>query len=249
MTPGAPVSVSQIAPGVHAIRLRFVWVHLLEGDVPTLIDTGMPGSRPAIARALATIGRSIDEIGRIVCTHAHPDPAGGARELTRKSVDILMQPADIAAISAGAIATVSRPSRAGLLAYATPTPARLDPIEDHTVLPVTGGLRVVHTPGHTPGSICLYAERDRILFVGDALQVTRGRLDFANTIASTDIATARRSVRRLARLDVDTIVFSHYEPWRRHANEALAELAARAASPGRSTTDPTAALRSARRRR
>ena len=222
-------AVSEIAPGVQAIRLRFVRVHLLDGDVPTLIDTGMPGSGTVIARALTTLGRSIDEVERIVCTHAHPDHAGGARELSREGVAILMHPADIAAISAGAIEAVSRPTRAGLLAYATPTPPRLDPVDDGTVLPVLGGLRVVHTPGHTPGSICLYAERDRMLFVGDALQVTRGRLDFANTVASTDIAKARRSVRRMAELDVDTIVFSHYEPWRGNADAALAELASRAA--------------------
>jgi glyoxylase-like metal-dependent hydrolase (beta-lactamase superfamily II) len=126
---------------------------------------------------------------------------------------------------------MARPTRARLLAWSTPTPPsdRLHPIDGGAVLPALGGLRVIHTPGHTPGSICLYAEGPRALFVGDALQVTRGRVDFANSVASTDISTARRSVRRLAELDVDTIVFSHYEPWRRDATAALAELAARAA--------------------
>lgn len=219
----------QIAAGVHAIRLRFVWVHVLDGDVPTLVDAGLPGSRPTIARGLAEVGREIDDIGRIICTHAHPDHAGGARELAGDSVEVLMHPADIEAISAGPREVLSRPSRARVLAYATPTPGRLTAIGEGAMLPALGGLRVVHTPGHTPGSICLYAERDRVLFVGDALQVTRGRLDFANAVASTDIATARRSVRRLAELDVDTIVFSHYQPWRRRASDALADLAARAA--------------------
>jgi hypothetical protein len=40
-------SVEEIAPGVHAVRLRFAWVHLLEasepGDGPTLVDCGLPG--------------------------------------------------------------------------------------------------------------------------------------------------------------------------------------------------------------
>jgi len=228
-----PARTIEIAPGVWAIRLRFVWVQAIDGDGLTLLDTGLPGSRQTIARGLAAIGRSIDEIGRIVCTHAHPDHAGGARELAGDRLEVFMHPADIAAISAGAVQSLSRPSRAGLLAYATPTPTRLVPLEDGVVLPILGGLRVIHTPGHTPGSICLYAERDRILFVGDALQVTRGRLDFANAVASTDIAAARGSVHRLADLDVDTIVFSHYEPWRHGATDALARLADRAHSrPG-----------------
>jgi glyoxylase-like metal-dependent hydrolase (beta-lactamase superfamily II) len=221
--------VEEIAPGVQAIRLRFVWVHVLDGDVPTLVDAGLPGSRAAIARGLSPMGLALDDIGRIVCTHAHPDHAGGAREIAGDRLEVLMHPADIAAISAGARAVLSRPSRARLLALTTPVPIRLTPIEHGAIIPVLGGLRVVHTPGHTPGSVCLYGERDRVLLVGDALQVTRGRLDFANTVASTDIASARRSVRRLAKLDVETIVFSHYRPWRRRANDALAELAARAA--------------------
>jgi glyoxylase-like metal-dependent hydrolase (beta-lactamase superfamily II) len=225
--------VEAIAPGVHAIRLRFLWIHALQGDGETaggritLIDAGLPRSRPTIERGLASIGHSIGDVGRIVCTHAHPDHAGGVRGLAGEGVDVLMHPSDIDAISAGALAALTRPSRSGLLAYATPTPGRLHPVDDGAVLPVLDGLRVVHTPGHTPGSICLYGPRDRLLFVGDALQVTRGRLDFANTVASTDIATARRSVRRLAALNVETIVFSHYKPWRDDANAALAELAAR----------------------
>src|SRR3990170_32393 len=96
-----PARTIEIAPGVWAIRLRFVWVQAIDGDGLTLLDTGLPGSRQTIVRGLAAIGRSIDEIGRIVCTHAHPDHAGGARELAGDSVEVLMHPADIEAISAG----------------------------------------------------------------------------------------------------------------------------------------------------
>ena len=71
-----------------------------------------------------------------------------------------------------------------------------------------GGLRVVHTPGHTPGSVCLYAERLRLLFTGDVLQVIRGRLAYASWFFSHDHAGARASVERLAALEVDTIALS-----------------------------------------
>ena len=62
------------------------------------------------------------------------------------------------------------------------------PIEDGDVLPVLGGLEVVHTPGHTPGSVCLYGARDRVLFVGDVLQRRRGRVSFASGLYSDDHA-------------------------------------------------------------
>jgi glyoxylase-like metal-dependent hydrolase (beta-lactamase superfamily II) len=115
-----------------------------------------------------------------------------------------------------------------LIQYLTPVPERCTPLEDGTVLPLLGGLRVVHTPGHTPGSVCLYAERLRLLFTGDVLQVIRGRLAYASWFFSHDHAGARASVERLAALEVDTIAFSHYPPWTDDPNGALRELAAAA---------------------
>jgi glyoxylase-like metal-dependent hydrolase (beta-lactamase superfamily II) len=67
-----------------------------------------------------------------------------------------------------------------------------------------------------------------LLFVGDALQARRGRVGFASRLYSDDYAGARASVKRMAELDVETIVFSHYPPWREDANGMLRELAARA---------------------
>src|SRR5947208_2623019 len=81
------------------------------------------------------------------------------------------------------------------------------PIEDGDVLPVLGGLEVIHTPGHTAGSVCLYAARDRLLFVGDALECRRGKVGFASAIFSDDVAQARASVKRMAERDVNTIIF------------------------------------------
>jgi glyoxylase-like metal-dependent hydrolase (beta-lactamase superfamily II) len=93
---------------------------------------------------------------------------------------------------------------------------------------VLGGLEVIHTPGHTPGSVCLYARGPRILFTGDVLQVRFGRLAFASPIFSHDHAQARASVQRLTHLEVDMIAFSHYRPMREGAKAALAGLAERA---------------------
>ena len=76
--------------------------------------------------------------------------------------------------------------------------------------PRFGGLEVIHTPCHTPGSVCLHGHRDRVLFVGDTLQRRFGRVSYASALYSGDVTAARRAVKRLASLDVNTIVFSHY---------------------------------------
>ena len=215
----------EIAAGVHAIPLLRVRAFALTDDELTLVDAGFASSRRRIERDLARLGHPLADLRRIVCTHGHPDHAGGVAELETPDVEVCMHPADLTRLQVGVRDALRRPTRGGLLASVVRPPSHVHPVEDGDVLPVLGGLRVVHTPGHTPGSICLYAPRDRLLFTGDVLQRRRGRVTFASRIYSDDHAAARASIRRLAALDVATIVFSHYPPLRDGANEALANLA------------------------
>ena len=161
----------------------------------------MRGSLPRLHAAVIALGRAPAEIARFVVTHGHPDHAGGAA-----GAPILMHPADrerTLHLNAGTIAR--RLAVRGL-------PPTTD-LVDGQVLPVLGGLRVVHTPGHTPGSVCLYAERDGLLFSGDALwRDPAGSLHRPNRYWSEDLESARRSVSVLARLEVDTILFGHLPP-------------------------------------
>jgi len=225
----------KIAPGVHQVRMLGADAFLLEEERLTLIDAGMVGSRLLLERYLRRIGRRLDELERIICTHGHPDHIGGVGELVRDrdDVTVLIHPDDLAGLQrplreAMATAASHGERRGRIIQYLTRTPAGAATVEDGDLLPLLGGLRVVHTPGHTPGSICLYLEQSRVLFTGDVLQVIRGRLTYASAFFSHDHAGARSSVERLAALDVAVIALSHYPPWRDGANEALAELAARA---------------------
>jgi glyoxylase-like metal-dependent hydrolase (beta-lactamase superfamily II) len=73
-----------------------------------------------------------------------------------------------------------------------------------------GDLQVLHTPGHTPGSICLLAERELLLFSGDTVfsDGCFGRYDFPGG-SRIDLA---RSLDRLALLDVEGLYPGHGEP-------------------------------------
>ena len=229
----------EIAPGVHAIQLRNVSAFVITDDRLTLIDAGLSGSRPALVRGLEALGRSEDEIERIICTHGHLDHAGGVREMVDaaeaagREIDVCIHPADLAGMRLTIREALAAPQggtrRGHVLQSMTPPPGPAVPIEDGDVLPLLGGLEVIHTPGHTPGSVCLYARGPRILFTGDVLQVRRGHLAFASPIFSHDHAQARASVRRLTDFDVDIIAFSHYRPLREGASDALAALARQAA--------------------
>jgi glyoxylase-like metal-dependent hydrolase (beta-lactamase superfamily II) len=212
---------------VVAVELGRVQAHLVLEPELSLIDCGYARSSSRIARAVADQGRSMVELARVVCTHGHPDHAGGARELALAGIPVLIHPADGERLAITWRQMLRRPSRGGLFAAMTPEPPQTVPIEDGDVLPVLGGLRVVHTPGHTPGSVCLFGARDRVLFVGDMLQRRFGRVSFASSLYSDDIAMARRAVQRLTSLDVETVVFSHYPPLTEGASETLASLARR----------------------
>lgn len=218
----------EIAPRLHAVRVMSGYLYLIAEPAMTLIDAGLMGSGRAVRRYATKIDRSIDELTRIICTHAHPDHIGGVRELAGdRDVEVLMHPADLAGLSVTLRDAVANRNRGQLIAYFTRHPGEATPINDGDLLPIMGGLQVVHTPGHTPGSVCLYATQHRILFVGDALQVVRGKLTFASSVFSEDIALARASVARMAALDVETIAFAHYPPWRDDASGALRALAQR----------------------
>jgi glyoxylase-like metal-dependent hydrolase (beta-lactamase superfamily II) len=220
----------QIAPAVHAVPLRSGYVFLIDEPQMTLVDAGLSGSRRVVDRHVQGIGRSLDDLTRIICTHAHPDHIGGVRELAGdRDVEVLMHPADLDGLKVTLRDAVANRNRGQLIAYFTRHPGEATPIVDGQVLPILGGLQVVHTPGHTPGSVCLYAPRHKLLFTGDVLQVIRRKVTFASAFFSDDMAMARASVARLAELDVETIAFSHYPAWRDGANAALRGLADRAA--------------------
>jgi len=211
---------------IATILLTRVRAHLILEDELTLIDCGLAGSTGAIRRAVTALGRSMDDLTRVICTHGHPDHAGAARELARAGVPIHMHAADGRRLRTCWRQFVRRPSRHRLFAAMTPNPPEFVAMRDGDTLSVLGGLEVVHTPGHTAGSVSLYGPRDRVLFVGDALEMRGGRLGFANGFCSEDLDKARRQVRRLAQLDVKTIVFSHYPPLREAARSMLEGLAA-----------------------
>ena len=210
---------------VVELQLERVKAHLVLEPELSLIDCGYAGSVPGIQRGIAANGRDPATLRRVVITHGHPDHAGGARDLAAGGADILIHPADAERLKITWRDVVRQPSRGHVFAAMTPEPPHFHPIEDGDVLPMLGGLRVVHTPGHTPGSVCLYGARDRILFVGDVLQRRFGRVSFASRLYSDDYAAARRSVKRLAELDVKTVVFSHFTALEEGAAETLARLA------------------------
>ncbi len=217
----------EVAKDVHALRLIGVNAFLITGEELTLIDAGHRGSGVMLRRHLAHLGHDLRDIRRIVCTHGHPDHIGGVQEIARVSgAQVLMHPADMERLRIRFRDVITgRPAPGAIIAYLTQAPSEAAAAQDGDVLPALGGLQVLHTPGHTPGSICLYSPTRRLLIVGDLLQRVRGAVTLPNYFFTDDMGLARRSIARLADLDVETILFSHYPAVRQGGREALRALA------------------------
>jgi glyoxylase-like metal-dependent hydrolase (beta-lactamase superfamily II) len=216
----------EVLPNVHAVRVIGAQAYLLvDGDEITLVDAGHVGSGRMLRRYLARLGRSTEHITRIVCTHGHPDHIGGVHEIAGWSgAEIYLHQADSERLRIGLRDVIANFSPGPVIALLTRAPAHAKPLEDGEMLPALGGLQVLHTPGHTPGSICLYSPRYRFVIVGDTLQRIKGRVTLPNYFFTDDMAQARRSIARVADLDVETILFSHYPPYREDARAALRAL-------------------------
>jgi glyoxylase-like metal-dependent hydrolase (beta-lactamase superfamily II) len=164
-------------------------------DGVTLIDTGLHAGGEPIAAALHGIGAEWTDLSDVVLTHAHPDHVGAMATVT--------------ALAPGATLRGGRDD-------VFPTPVR--PAADGDTV---RGLRIVATPGHTPGHLCVLDEAHGTLFTGDAIGSQAGELTQGPAGFIADRRDAARSLRRLADLRPGRMIFAHGDEVRDPA-EALA---------------------------
>ena len=164
-------------------------LYLIKDDPLTLIDTG-PKTDEAystLKSEIARVGSEIAKLRRIILTHTHEDHCGLAAKLARESgATVHVHEWELSNITSLDVTRVSRPllERAGVPAdeiddmsaryarihnYAEAVEDALSYKDDDEFVFASGSLRVVHTPGHTPGSSCLFRESNRLLLSGDTV--------------------------------------------------------------------------------
>jgi len=177
---------------------------ILEPDGLTIIDTGMPFSDKQSLKYIASLGRSAEEIKRILITHADLDHYGCLSALKESSGARTYASQPEAEAMAKGIS--SRPVNRTVGRFQAfvirmmgkllkPTPIQVDEIlTDGQVLPVLTGLQVVETPGHAPGHLSFYAPSLHVLFCGDSmksndkgLRASRSRNNWNQTLADDSV--------------------------------------------------------------
>ena len=205
----------ELLPGVHWIRgVRGGNVFLLEEpQALTLIDAGLPGSADRILSYIRSIGREPQELRAIVITHSHPDHAGGAAKLReRTGAQVWAHRADTVqgATAHPLVRFWGAPGPLGAWLFPKVTVDRV--LEGSETLPVLGGLRVLHTSGHTPGSICLLLERYQALFTGDMVIGNGLRLSRSLFFPGSNAQDYWHSLRRLAAMAFQVVLTGHGPP-------------------------------------
>jgi glyoxylase-like metal-dependent hydrolase (beta-lactamase superfamily II) len=236
----------QLAPSLHRLGGSTVVNSYLVADATgvTLIDAGLPGYWSHLPDELAAMGRSIEDLRGVVLTHGDTDHVGFAERLRReRGVPVYVHQAD----AARARFEVKKPSSGwgpvkvgallGFLWYSArngalriPPLSEVVPFDDGATLDLPGSPRVVHLPGHTPGSAAIHVPAVDALFVGDALttrNVLTGETGPRIAPFTLDPDGARSSWARLDGIDARWMLVGHGDPWDGGVGEALRQARAR----------------------
>lgn len=188
--PAEPSSDAALG-GWHRANLGIVSAYILvRGGEAVLVDTGVEGKASDIEAVLSEAGSNWAELGHLILTHKHPDHIG----------------------SAGAI--LEQASEAVIYAGEQDIPA----IELSREITAVGdgdevaGLRIISTPGHTPGHVSVLDPTSRVFVTGDAMVGQDGGVGRPSEQFTEDMDEAMRSVAKVAELDFDIVLVGHGEP-------------------------------------
>jgi glyoxylase-like metal-dependent hydrolase (beta-lactamase superfamily II) len=212
-------SSTLVIPGVFQVTHRGANVLVIAEKKITLIDTGLRESALQILEFIHQLGRSPEEIDLIILTHNHIDHMGGLAEIKKHtSAKVAVHIADIGkrlhppAADSRYREPLAR-IKSQLHSVFSVLPDDVDiRLNGGETLDCLGGLEVIHTPGHTPGSISLYSKKHRILVTGDLIRKRRKLLLLPPRLVSFDIEENLKSIKKISAYDISILCFGHGLP-------------------------------------
>jgi glyoxylase-like metal-dependent hydrolase (beta-lactamase superfamily II) len=216
----------EISKGVEMLHLDFHGniIHptlLWDQEMAVLIDTGFPGQIEDLRVAMEMVGVLFDKLKVVILTHQDLDHIGSLPEILREcgsNINVYAHELD-------------RPYIQGDLPLLkdgnleNPPKGKVDhTLIDGQELPYCGGIRVIHTPGHTPGHISLYLRQSKTLIAGDSMYSVNGILGGIHASTTLDMKAARLSLEKYLALDIASVVCYHGELSNVNVNDQILRL-------------------------
>jgi glyoxylase-like metal-dependent hydrolase (beta-lactamase superfamily II) len=211
----------RVIEGVHVVPMGMANAFLIEDkEGLTLIDAGFPHKETAVFKAIRGLGRRSDELKHLIFTHGHPDHIGSAAAIVQEtSARTYMHPLDIPMAKSGGPFRPMSPAP-GLLRQVMcrlfynhnerVAPVAIDqPLNDGEILPIAGGIKIIHVPGHCAGQVALLWPPGHMLFAADVCMNVMG---LGDPVGFECLQDGRTSQRKLASLSFDVAGFGHGEP-------------------------------------
>lgn len=223
----------KIATNIYSVSLGFVNVYLIDKEQLTLIDTGVPGSEKKIIRAIQQLGYQPKDLRNILISHLHYDHTGSLQALKRETGAIVyMHSLEADAYSNGNVMRTVEPSPGilnALIVRATISgkkpPVKNESFQiDQTLqggeeIPGTGGVKAIHTPGHTAGHLAFFILGEGgTIFLGDAAS-NMVKLGFS--ILYENFQLGKQTLTNISRLSFERACFSHGGPILSNASAQL----------------------------
>ena len=238
----------RLAPSLHLIGSNIVNSYLVEeaGQV-TIVDAGLPGYWRDLPAELRAMGRTLEDVRAVVLTHGDTDHVGFAERLRReRGVPVYVHELD----AARARGEVKKPGSGwgpikirpllGFLVYSglrgglrVPPLTEVVTFGDGATLDVPGAPRIVHLPGHTPGSVAIHVPGVDAVFLGDAMttrSVLTGEVGPRLAPFTLEKDQALASLAKLDGIDATWALPGHGEVWSGGLQEALRQIWASAAA-------------------
>lgn len=210
----------QITPEIHALSIPFsvqtpagpiprtvnVFLHI--GAKVTLIDSGVAGSERRIFSYLDGLGLGPESIGRLILTHSHPDHVGAAKAIKEATgCRVSAHAAERSWIEDTDLQARERPVPGFRQLVGGSVPVDQVLCDGESILLDHGvPLQVVHTPGHSAGSVSFWCPSEQVLLTGDAVPLP-GDLPIFD-----DYHTAVESLLRLEKIEAEWLLSAWDEP-------------------------------------
>jgi len=177
-----------------------------------LIDTGLPGQTELINKAITEAGFMPQKITKVILTHQDLDHIGSAKIIAGLGAEILAHEDEapyiqgektsirildlenrLDELNEGERVFYERAKKGAPHFY-----VHVDKLlKDNDILDYCGGIKVIHTPGHTPGHIALLLKKSNIIVAGDAANINNGSLTGADPYYTRDVKQAQASYEKM----------------------------------------------------